>query len=425
MATVQFTLYAQRLLGTGKTSEAVAILEEGIKEYPDYATAYALLARAYLQLHDIPTAYEVATSAVARFPYHRGLQLLAEQLEQLLRSETEHRDTEPASADAPSGDEPHSDAIATDTAPDDAEPIGESLPDEIAEPTATTEQAPAAPPAHTDDERTLTAGELVEAAEIEPDVAPIALEHAAAESGATEPPQPPDAAAIEPTDFADSPTVSDDFADSPTVSDTPPAPQTPIEEPSSDAVSPAPSPQQTMRIVETATLDSRAMRMLRASNIRLIPGLEFAPLRIETPHRIEQVATVEFPPLRPIRGSNRRDRRAAAAAVPTTPAELEAELRARAPQPEQPAPQKSSLELLAERLERARIKSPAAIAAQTDTSDETSDEPTVVSETMALIYERQGALDQAIKAYTILARLDPERRPYYEEKIAQLRSRQR
>lgn len=419
MATVQFTLYAQRLLGTGKTSEAVAILEEGIKEYPDYATAYALLARAYLQLHDIPTAYEVATSAVARFPYHRGLQLLAEQLEQLLRSETEHRDTEPASADAPSGDELHSDAIATDTAPDDAEPIGESLPDEIAEPTATTEQAPAVPPAHTDDERTLTAGELAEIAEIEPDVAPVALEYAAAESGATdvatEPPQPPDAAAIEPTDFADSPTVSD----------TPPAPQTPIEEPSSDTVSPAPSPQQTMRIVETATLDSRAMRMLRASNIRLIPGLEFAPLRIETPHRIEQVATVEFPPFRPIRGSNRRDRRAAAAAVPTTPAELEAELRARAPQPEQPAPQKSSLELLAERLERARIKSPAAIAAQTDTSDETSDEPTVVSETMALIYERQGALDQAIKAYTILARLDPERRPYYEEKIAQLRSRQR
>jgi tetratricopeptide (TPR) repeat protein len=419
MATVQFTLYAQRLLGTGKTSEAVAILEEGIKEYPDYATAYALLARAYLQLHDIPTAYEVATSAVARFPYHRGLQLLAEQLEQLLRSETEHRDTEPASADAPTGDELHSDAIATDTAPDDAEPIGESLPDEIAEPTATTEQAPAAPPAHTDDERTLTAGELAEITEIEPDVAPVALEHVAAESGATdvatEPPQPPDAASIEPTDFADFPTVSD----------TPPAPQALIEEPSSDAVSPAPSPQQTMRIVETATLDSRAMRMLRASNIRLIPGLEFAPLRIETPHRIEQVATVEFPPFRPIRGSNRRDRRAAAAAVPTTPAELEAELRARAPQPEQPAPQKSSLELLAERLERARIKSPAAIAAQTDTSDETSDEPTVVSETMALIYERQGALDQAIKAYTILARLDPERRPYYEEKIAQLRSRQR
>lgn len=57
-----------------------------------------------------------------------------------------------------------------------------------------------------------------------------------------------------------------------------------------------------------------------------------------------------------------------------------------------------------------------------DTTIET-EEPTVVTETMASIYERQGAIEQAIKAYTILARLNPDRRSYFEEKIAQLRAR--
>jgi predicted TPR repeat methyltransferase len=42
---------------------------------------------------------------------------------------------------------------------------------------------------------------------------------------------------------------------------------------------------------------------------------------------------------------------------------------------------------------------------------------------MAAIYEQQGAIDAAIKAYTILARLHPEQRTAYEEKIAMLRQR--
>jgi len=47
-----------------------------------------------------------------------------------------------------------------------------------------------------------------------------------------------------------------------------------------------------------------------------------------------------------------------------------------------------------------------------------------VTETMANIYEQQGAFAQAIKAYQVLARNNPEKLEYFESKIAQLRQRQ-
>ena len=42
---------------------------------------------------------------------------------------------------------------------------------------------------------------------------------------------------------------------------------------------------------------------------------------------------------------------------------------------------------------------------------------------MATVYEKQGAYTQAIKAYQILARKNPDKLMYFEEKIEFLRKR--
>lgn len=414
MATVHFTLHAQRLLGSGKTSQAIAVLEEGLKEYPDYATAYALLARAYLQLQDIPTAYEIAAHAVQRFPYHRGLALLHEQLQELLRSDQ----TFGAIVELPSSaEESGSNAGSPDTT------------NASTEPTVFTES------------KDLGAGEPVSSSVLSEDEAwnlTAETEHPVPRESEAAPVEPateelPPEIEINPPQL----TLADDaLGEEPLVAlqnaerTTAPAGDDAQKATVTSAHLRENDSPPTMRIVETATIDSRAMRMLRSSNIRLIPGLEFAPLRIESSLSQRNVAAVEFPPFRAIRGSERQRRVRSAASVPSTPSQLEAELRARQPSQESThtsttdSPQKTSLELLAERLERARIKSPESALTAPNESGAETDEPTVISETMARIYEKQGAIEQAIKAYMILARQFPERRLFFEEKIAQLRAKQ-
>ncbi len=409
MATVHFTLHAQRLLAAGKTSQAATVLEEGIKEFPDYATAYALLARAYLQLHDVPMAYDVAASAVARFPVHRGLRLLYEQLSSLIAST-------PTIAGLP---------ISAPTTPATAQDDSTS---------ATEPETASSPPNDEEAFAPLTAQDtdtLPTEAATEPVSETVPMRDAQTESDITEPESPPQ---LQPDSASnDAGDALDTTAESITTDHSTPlaSESAPVEQPASSEPEPLTVAAEhlpatyTLRLVETATLDRRALRMVRSSNIRLIPGLEFAPLRIETTRPMD-VATVEYPPFRPIRGSQRQQHRTRAA-VPLTPTDLENDLRARAVEPTEPSPQKTSLELLAERLEQVRIKSPGTdtTSAPPAPSSTDSDEPTVVSETMAAIYEQQGAIEQAIKAYTVLARLHPERRAAFEEKIAQLRQLRR
>jgi tetratricopeptide (TPR) repeat protein len=79
----------------------------------------------------------------------------------------------------------------------------------------------------------------------------------------------------------------------------------------------------------------------------------------------------------------------------------------------------NALEELAKRLEHARIP-----AIPNDPVQESPTyTPSIVTETMATIYEKQGAYTQAIKAYQILARKNPDKLMYFEEKIEFLRKR--
>jgi tetratricopeptide (TPR) repeat protein len=80
----------------------------------------------------------------------------------------------------------------------------------------------------------------------------------------------------------------------------------------------------------------------------------------------------------------------------------------------------SALEELAQRLEKARIP---AIEEEKIISNP-SFMPSIVTETMANIYVQQGAFSQAIKAYQVLARNQPERLDHFEAIIADLRLRQ-
>ena len=80
----------------------------------------------------------------------------------------------------------------------------------------------------------------------------------------------------------------------------------------------------------------------------------------------------------------------------------------------------SALEELAQRLEKARIPE----IEEEKTISTPSFMPSIVTETMANIYVQQGAFSQAIKAYQVLARNQPERLDHFEAIIADLRLRQ-
>jgi len=157
-----------------------------------------------------------------------------------------------------------------------------------------------------------------------------------------------------------------------------------------------------LRLIEGA---GEATVRLRSTLVRLIPGLEFAPLRSE-----------------PSAGSAYRG----LPPPPPFPAELEAILREaeRTPPPEPLTP----LEELARRLEHARIPAPeraepAQPEAPVPEEPMPSAELPIVTETMARIYEQQGAYELALRIYEELARRYPERRAAYDHAQARLRER--
>lgn len=53
-------------------------------------------------------------------------------------------------------------------------------------------------------------------------------------------------------------------------------------------------------------------------------------------------------------------------------------------------------------------------------SDDSPENQTIASETIALIYERQGALSQAISIYKRLIELEPEKSDYFINRINEL-----
>lgn len=153
---------------------------------------------------------------------------------------------------------------------------------------------------------------------------------------------------------------------------------------------------------------------LRSSNLRLIPGLEFAPLRRDEPGmRISPLVTG---------GGREEEEIEEKSMAPAEPAPTPPQRERRRDNPYLPGAatddeSMTPLEELARRLETARIP----IVAEEGTPDLPAFEPSIVSETFAAILAEQGAYAEAIKAYQMLAFLKPEQRAAYEVKIEEMR----
>lgn len=156
---------------------------------------------------------------------------------------------------------------------------------------------------------------------------------------------------------------------------------------------------------------------LRSRNLRLIPGLEYAPLRKDDPSlkiaplvekgKRSSTDTAGMPPLDDPRRS-----------PPLSPDEPSGSGSEPAEREETEKGEMTPLEELARRLETARI--PAVEEVEEPEEEAPGFEPSLVSDTFAGILVSQGAYSEAIKAYQMLARLKPDRRDDYEKKIAEL-----
>lgn len=144
-----------------------------------------------------------------------------------------------------------------------------------------------------------------------------------------------------------------------------------------------------LRIIDTK--DSTDKVMIRASSVGLIPGLHFAPTVLRTVHHKQGDLLPELPPLKEFapRHYLSKDKKSVKSRTP--------------------------LEELAARLERARIS--IVQEEHIPSSHAGAEIVSTATDTVAKIYESQGALSQAIKVYQQLARSKPEYRDEYEAKI--------
>ncbi|MCS7177495.1 MAG: tetratricopeptide repeat protein [Candidatus Kapabacteria bacterium] len=169
----------------------------------------------------------------------------------------------------------------------------------------------------------------------------------------------------------------------------------------------APKTEPILRLVEGI---GESTVQLRSNIVRLIPGLEFAPLRYEPVPVASGWAALPPPP--------------------PFPAFVEEALREAQRPTEELQQSLSPLEELAQRLERARIRPPEEELAEEEAASTPPEErsevlPMVATETMARIYEQQGAYEQALRIYRELVARYPEKRASYEAAVARLEERLR
>lgn len=175
-----------------------------------------------------------------------------------------------------------------------------------------------------------------------------------------------------------------------------------------------------LRIIDVRGTVTNDKRIIRAATVRLIPGLEFTSLRFEgvkgrSRRDIQHLG--EPPPFRDFNSSPAM--RVRESSRPSGPASQ------RSPQPQR----RTSLEELAQRLEKARMPRPDEVkplspglplSSPPDVEPE-SRPKALVTETIARIYAQQGSFDKAIEAYTVLMQAKPERANVFQAAIDDIR----
>lgn len=535
-----FALEAQRLLGSGQAAQAAQLCEQGLDMYPDYATAYAIQARAYLQMNDIEAAFRSVERGLQRFPTNKALVMLDDDLRPMVllaneekqsKEEQQEQRVEPIAPTETSGsshNEPllegrqtveevasdnvietnislggdmqgvtpdidpeilQSDALSnidddndnwehvSELAEEETEVrlLQELIEQEIAEENLDPEVLESDALSNIDDDNdnwehvSELAEEEVEVRLLHQEI--LEQEFAEQEHDPTVDILQSDALSNIDDDndnwehvseLAEEETevrlLQEMIEQEITVQQHEDTTELPKEEPTesssptaekdvlafdkirvvdgdtivvakelAEKIARHPAPQ--LRLIETAKLNQRTMRTLRSSNLRLIPGLEYTPLRIESSRKSHrhQPHIPEPPPFPAIRGSRMSSPMMPpfVTHMPAIP-DLESSLRQRFDTKPEVATaatterKLSPLEELAQRLERARIpaasgENDAPVVAPPPVAIE---QPMMVSETMAMIYEQQGALDQALKAYRQLAREKPARAEHFEQKAS-------
>ncbi len=342
-----FALQAHTLLEGGQPVEAISLCEQGIELYPDYTTAYTVLAKAYRLTGDIRAAVESIERGLQRMPLDRSLLRL--------HSQMRHPASEQIPGAAPEPEQPEIEL-----------PEPEQPEIELPEPEQPEIELP------------------------EPEQPEIEL---------PEPEQPQERNTVQPTS-AEQPAT---------------APQLFTAVPGGIKLVQAhgnghhaPQRHTHLRVIESAGESSDMPSLIwRSRNVRLIPGLEFTPLRFESKKDKLYRRTYKIPDPPPF---------------PDFPVEKKKAIRL---QPEESRGNLTPLEELARRLEAARIprveeeESHPVIEPTTDTERR----PAMVSETIARIYEMQGATQEAIRAYEALARQKPDQADVYLKKARELKNK--
>jgi hypothetical protein len=320
-------------------------------------------------------------------------------------------------------------------------------------------------------ERTRIEAERVEAerAHAEPEQPTNEPEHAP-EQPATEPSHAPEQPAGEPSHAPEQPASEPAHAPEQPASEPSHAPEQPAREPSHAPEQPTtPAPGGGLSVIERrvdrpvdrmpwlqrqrqrtgertqgsslALHSGKSAHRLTSANLRLIPGLEFAPLRAEDQGRRMMIAPIMEDPLpewEPRRRTTSVENAPPLPEYPATASSRAAIVSADVVSPvlepmsveetaiapvhvpvDEPAPDTSAIDELARRLEGARI----APVGETVASKRHVFEPSIVSDTLADILVAQGAYGEAMKAYMTLARMRPAQLKYYEERIAEMKRR--
>ena len=94
------------------------------------------------------------------------------------------------------------------------------------------------------------------------------------------------------------------------------------------------------------------------------------------------------------------------------------------PRTSEQAGEQFDLDALARKLESAAPIKPEEDSSRSGSGDSDIElTPEVVTDTLAMIYEQQGQIKAAIKAYNILLKKKPEQADFYMKKIAELTKR--
>lgn len=424
-----FAVEAARLLADGRQADAVRLCADGIRYYPDYLGGYIVLSDAYAALGYDGDARLILDEAHRRFPWNRTVALRLDELPTATEGsgpittigpdsramqarttpaiELAHEDAMAGDIDSSTPTRDESTALGIDMDVDtDHDRIVESIDDIIA-------AAPSSdtPPETDHPVATGILSEIIIEDSI-PDHAGIDAEDPIEGQAESLPPVDDDTSSQQAPDEDIERSVPNTI-----VIDVPPTASTAasvhelraVHHQVSERTAVRREVPSVLRIIDTAPTSDDA-RIIRSSAVRLIPGLEYTTLRFE--------------------GMKTRGRRAIQPlSEPPSFRDFHSPMRPFVrPRPHQsvenaparPAVKKPlSLEELASRLEKVRMPRPGeSTQPPVGPVHVPGAGPALVTETIARIYEQQGALDKALEAYRALQRQKPDKHDYFERLIA-------